>query len=467
MEFDYTLAIQLVITLCAVWAAFIVQEQVYSMLLFGAAGLVASSFFTSEPLFFVLCMIMGVIKNYGVRSGSSRYSFFALIIVLSLLSPASFVEANQGTTGGGSSGNSSGLPSRIAEVERVLFVDEVAKISRQPAINVLGTDYLPGDSGKLMAFLQIGDYPIEFAACRVSVLYPDMSFFINNQLMLPSTQPGFEGLYYYDFVMSNVTGVYPVNAHCYYNITPAYSYPLGVTLLLNGTSDLKQSGLISSLSVVDGVSHTLEGDGDCNNLYCSAYYSFELPFGWHTGTLSDARFVWIGDQDNNDEVKEFYIVAGNQTVFWFNLTVKNVIVNQQFVLNSSFSSQNNFSLLVRSYDWDGGRLRSDYLSVVRQYNGTVVSDLRGNSELVVSTGLYDQYINITTPPEPLTIVTAEQFGVLFSLGVVLFMVMFGYYFVAGGALILGSVFLFSGAGVVIGILLGVVLFVVGFKRRGD
>jgi hypothetical protein len=119
--------------------------------------------------------------------------------------------------------DNNGLVDRVELVEKVL---EVERLTMQPSMNLLGTDYLPFDEGKLMSYLKVGENPITNATCYVSVLYPNMTYFINNQIMLDASNiNGFEGLYYYDFIVPNTTGIYPVNSYCYYETTQQFYIP--------------------------------------------------------------------------------------------------------------------------------------------------------------------------------------------------------------------------------------------------
>lgn len=122
------------------------------------------------------------------------------------------------------------------DVEKVKYVDEVAKVTQQPSLSLTGTDYLPGDEGKLQAYLKVGEFPLSTAACYIDVLYPDMTFFLSDYIMLSAAHlHHFEGLYYLDFVVPNVTGVYPVNAYCYYNATPGQDYVSGIGAGVNSS----------------------------------------------------------------------------------------------------------------------------------------------------------------------------------------------------------------------------------------
>ena len=83
---------------------------------------------------------------------------------------------------------------------------------REYVIRIHGTEYIPGERGKV--FLQLLDsdsLPIENATCYCSIYYPDgFDEWKEDQFM---TYTG-EGLYFYPFVTPYTAGVYMVSAYC-------------------------------------------------------------------------------------------------------------------------------------------------------------------------------------------------------------------------------------------------------------
>ena len=158
-----------------------------------------------------------------------KKGLFLLVIVMLLVTSFSALAVTQN--------NNSGLPDRIGIVEKVL---EVEKMTKQPTMEVLGTDYLIGDEGKLQSYLKVGEFPIDNASCFVSVLYPNMTYFLENQMMNGVGLEYFSGLYFYDFIVPEQTGVYPVNSYCFYDSTHQHYIPhvySGNFTFLNGYLD--------------------------------------------------------------------------------------------------------------------------------------------------------------------------------------------------------------------------------------
>jgi len=99
------------------------------------------------------------------------------------------------------------------KLEFVELVDRVNSIEKQtPSIDVAGTDYFFGDSGKVFLQLSESGVAVNNASCVLSIYYPDNSLFVNNSGMLPIG----EGLQFYNFVVPNISGVYMISASCQY-----------------------------------------------------------------------------------------------------------------------------------------------------------------------------------------------------------------------------------------------------------
>jgi hypothetical protein len=86
-------------------------------------------------------------------------------------------------------------------------------------VKVHGTEYVPGDVGKLfLQFLDADNNAVNNSECFVSLWYPNKTIMLNNSLM-SKLQNASEGIYYYNFNVPNVTGVYPASAKCYRPLT--------------------------------------------------------------------------------------------------------------------------------------------------------------------------------------------------------------------------------------------------------
>jgi len=98
----------------------------------------------------------------------------------------------------------------------------VFRYALTPRIKVFGTEYSPDDEGRIFLQLLSNVFTtIDNAQCYATIYNPDLTYFVDSQLM---TNIGENGFYKYDFIAPNVTGVYMVSVRCSYpnNITTYY-----------------------------------------------------------------------------------------------------------------------------------------------------------------------------------------------------------------------------------------------------
>ena len=94
--------------------------------------------------------------------------------------------------------------------------------------DIFGTEYIEGDDGTIFLLLKDSEgLPISNATCSLDVYYPNIANashpeWIDNGLMLYKE----EGLYFYDFTVPLLTGLYMVNAQCSYITNNNYYYTL-------------------------------------------------------------------------------------------------------------------------------------------------------------------------------------------------------------------------------------------------
>lgn len=86
-------------------------------------------------------------------------------------------------------------------------------------VKVHGTEYIPGDVAKMfLQFLDATDQPVTNSECFLTVYYPNDTVLLNDSLMVHLNNAS-EGIYYKNFNVPNVLGVYPASAKCYKPLT--------------------------------------------------------------------------------------------------------------------------------------------------------------------------------------------------------------------------------------------------------
>lgn len=349
----------------------------------------------------------------------------------------------------------------------VRFVQEVGHVSSQPEMRLLGTDYLPGDAGKLQAFLTVGEYPLENASCFASVLYPDMSYFLQDILMTDVNKKYFEGLYYYDFTVPNVTGVYPVMAYCFYNSTAN----IDNVCCLSQNNFTITDGSLADLSYVDNERLGFNGQAACNNVYCSMVINVDIPTGSDTAFLTDFRALL--DIETNKAGITYTISVYNDVTtnwdFWYNLTSPVGQVALQKTLSSEhIINDSTVKIRIIGFDSDGtAKTFIDRLVLSRIYNGSYVGDLRGNNELVVSNALTNMTGTVSEDVEFITGDVVISIGLLVAAILLFFAAQFT---IAGLLILLWSLFFGGNMELLVQIflwLMGFLLMYWGIKRKKD
>ena len=338
------------------------------------------------------------------------FIFVTLCLVLSS-SPFVLGANNDSNSGGSSDDSSGGIPNRIALVEKVL---EVERLTKQPTLDLKGTDYQPYDEGTLLAYVLEGNIPVADAMCLINVVYPNKTSFINQQLMLPIDVVGFGGMYYHDFVVPNVTGIYPVTAFCLYGSSQVYN---GVSNAEGNLTEALASEGFTSLGKDELGIMEFEKSDFCNNVVCGYEYNITLPIGFHNEYLSDFRLFLRSHTDAN-EIFEFYVYNYNTSTdeFIYSYSNNNPVepTTIQTPLNLSHLSNNSditIHLLVDDFDTAGKNFELIDLYTSRIYNATAVADLRGGEELVVSKAINNVTINVQSlSGARISVISEEQLG---------------------------------------------------------
>jgi len=78
-------------------------------------------------------------------------------------------------------------------------------------VNIIsGTEYIPFEPGQIMVELRDRQFNPINATCKASILYPDKSYFVQDELMTSIDL----GTQYYDFTIPSVHGVYEYSVNC-------------------------------------------------------------------------------------------------------------------------------------------------------------------------------------------------------------------------------------------------------------
>ena len=283
-------------------------------------------------------------------------------------------------------------PQNVDHVNRVDRVGVVESLEI-PTMFVGATEYVPFDEGKVFVQLINGTGSVvNNASCLVRSWYPNSTVFFPKTLMMFLD----DGIYYYDFLLPNVTGVYPVAVECDF---------LTVTEIVQADSFVRVPGTaggggLPDLEFVDGNFLKFDEKGASNratggnitfpvsNSTPLAQVSINLFVSWEIGggdpvsdrvrygflNFSSGEVVYFGNHDYTIGVQEFTFTILDESAIndFFNGT--------HFLLNIN-------DTFIEPIDTHDTHYHLDYLRLLStNVLTTNVEHIRGGGELHVSRG---------------------------------------------------------------------------------
>lgn len=260
------------------------------------------------------------------------------------------------------------------------------------SVSIFGTEYMVNDNATI--FLQLVDEqePVQNATCLIDLYYPDKTKWLEDAAMVHKQDS--DGLYYYDLVMPNQTGIYMMTAKCFY-----------VTNYYNDYADA--FGLITGVAVSGDYSDTWKDDNVFHSVkekLVGGGYSIDFYYNFTNMTqpanYSGMLIKWIGKWDSWEESVLIHLwdFCNNS---WSEHLPNNITTNTPMVSNWLPSDEWNISCFLRDstvkvkfHDHDpsekteAGRFDTDYLDVQLVYLSYGQMELiRGGGELHVSRGI--------------------------------------------------------------------------------
>jgi len=248
-------------------------------------------------------------------------------------------------------------------------------------LRVWGTEYFPFSNGKVFAqLLDNNNKPIDDAVCYITIYYPNGLKFVDKYIM--SKLEG--GLYFYDFIVPDIEGVYMVYVECNYRFDEVSMYTTSVSL-----------SAVSSLSGNDEPSFT--------------YYFDGLRYG--TRASSSAGTLTFTFNAVNESIDYYYVVikghvdliSGTYSSVNSGIFILNTCTNTYEKLGNFTYYMYSLSFLVNrtchnpptvrfTYSGTNYYLYLDLLNIVYFRNATaMVYNIRGGGEVHVSKISADAY----------------------------------------------------------------------------
>jgi len=270
----------------------------------------------------------------------------------------------------------------------------------QGTTDIFGTEYTEGDDATIFLLLKdASGIAVSNATCIVDIYYPNIANqshpeWIDNALMIYKE----EGLYYYDFTVPLITGLYMVNAQCTYITENNQYYTL-------------ESGKSPTRNVTAG---TYVGDTFVLNDYQEWLYTQCDSSG---GTkLCDAWYQWNITTSSLGNVTKLYVQylgensgANPLTLYWWNwsnnswvalpntLTFKatgaggvpsgvDEYLSNEIPIAAIGNGSNTGLVRVRTYTTSGSTFKQwdNWLALRTTRYASVIQDLKGSGEVHVT-----------------------------------------------------------------------------------
>lgn len=258
-------------------------------------------------------------------------------------------------------------------------------------IVVHGTEYKPNETATVwLQLLDENGNPVNQSNCLLDIYYPNKTKWYDKIPMIHINNS--DGLYYFDIVLENIFGVYPLSVNCFY-IVDESNYYIQTETINYGSID---SGDYLDTYNYDGNRYSLKSAKTGSAWWLDVdfvFYPISLPYNY-TGTT----ITWIGTYDRYPS--DIQIIPYDWCLSnWWNTSLPNVInTNTPNVVNYLNKDIYNTSCLFGGfptsmmlkfnntvYDLSIGYLKTDFLKVsLLSTDYGIVNNVKGSGELHLS-----------------------------------------------------------------------------------
>ena len=228
--------------------------------------------------------------------------------------------------------------------------------SERKKVHIFGTEYEPGDQGRIFLQLLDSQQPVNNATCLIDLYYPDKTIWFDDAVM-PYLEES-DGLYYFDLILPEQTGIYMLTVRCFYIVDYTRDYADNFTLILGTVL----AGDYTDTWKDDEQYHEIMETKVVGKNYIDVIYDFtnvSIPSNY-TGIA----IYWVGRWDDAlENVRVWLWDFCNST--WYALP-NQISSNTPIVTNFVAKEEYNVSCLV-----NGGRVRV-------RFNDTLGDGTRSN-----------------------------------------------------------------------------------------
>jgi hypothetical protein len=279
---------------------------------------------------------------------------------------------------------------RITYIDNTDLPSEVAREVSKPALSFFGTEYNVGENGTMfLQLLETNLNPINNGYCQITAYYPDKTYYLNS---VPMTFLD-RGIYYRDFKAPSITGVYILNAYCFYSDVEYY-FDLPYNLSYDGSKLFDSTDQPVNVQNTDCTLFATEGgryqeyifnQSEIGNINLSAITALDL--------------LWVGQNDKTNNYLQIWNFTSSSWVsvgssFDQAPTLSKCEDSRGFTKTLAYGFNNVVSGNVVKFRFYGGqteKIYTDQANIIFHNNGSIVSDIRGSGELHIS----DRFSNLT------------------------------------------------------------------------
>lgn len=270
-------------------------------------------------------------------------------------------------------------------------------------MNIFGTEYNIGEQGSI--WLQLKDEngePVNNGICYVDAYYPNMPnqthpLWLNYSPMLYLNNS--DGIYFYDFTLGNISGVYFINALCSYSFNYTFYYTGTAKEPIRTDIQGTWTGNPVALNSFTDNAYTKCVSGGGATKYCEASYDWVVD----DTNISSLDFFWMGES-NVDLTFNMYVYNWTGSS-WYHIGVGTIVGTGSTIptgINSFFSvnipdlddmiAPNN-TVTLRGVASSGSvfNVFNNWLSLRASQTGSSIQDVKGSGEIHIS----DRFSNIS------------------------------------------------------------------------
>jgi len=269
-------------------------------------------------------------------------------------------------------------------------------------INVYGTEYQVGDTATIFLQLLADSQPLNNATCLIDLFYPDKTKWFDKACMIHLNDS--DGIYYYDLIVPDKTGVYMLSVQCFYISDYTVDYADN-TVVINGLESGSYQDTWKDDNIFHEVREKLVAGGYIFDFYYE-FYNVTIP-----ENVTGFGIYWIGRWDDETENVEIHVwdYCDNN---WSEPLPNKISTNTPMVTN--FISDNNLSCFIQNGTMKvefhdhipnekitAGTFKTDFVEVQVYYlTYGQINDIRGSGELHVSQNIQDILLSMQNVIDP-------------------------------------------------------------------